>query len=449
MHYLESMQSLKNSERRAVVMPTVSQILGTGELLELVYERIARRTQFAIGKGSEIRLVDDYVLPNGIRLVPYSPNNNLIRHEVLLLAERPEAYGSVLELASRIDAYLQRYVDLSDDFRTLVIYYVFLTWVYDAFNELPYLRFRGEYGSGKTRALFVIGSVCNKAFFASGASTVSPIFHTLDAFRGTLLFDEADFRFSDEKAELVKILNNGTVRGFPVLRTHVSPKKEFEPRAFAVFGPKLVAMRRSYEDDALESRFFTEEMGRGTLRSDIPINLPDIQREEALVLRNQLLGYRFNVLSKLKPNPSLIDRTLSPRLNQILVPLLSIVEDEDARARIRAKVLAMNQLASAGQEVSIERRLLLVLTGLFRDPETQSVSVGGITATLIERFGDESRRPFTSRYVGELLRERLGVTAYKSHGVFVVPGSERSRITNLCVRYGIALPIKENEESLG
>ena len=39
--------------------------------------------------------------------------------------------------------------------------------------------------------------------------------------RGTLIVDEGDFRFSDEKAELVKILNNGNGRGFPVLRQRV------------------------------------------------------------------------------------------------------------------------------------------------------------------------------------------------------------------------------------
>src|SRR5919204_69092 len=81
---------------------------------------------------------------------------------------------------------------------------------------------------------------CYKAFFASGASTVSPIFHTLDAFRGTLVVDEGDFRFSDEKADIVKILNNGNVRGIPVLRTLVTPQGEFNPKAFHVFGPKLV-----------------------------------------------------------------------------------------------------------------------------------------------------------------------------------------------------------------
>src|SRR3546814_8513070 len=42
------------------------------------------------------------------------------------------------------------------------------------------------YGSGKTRFLLVIGALAYKAFFGSGASTVSPLFHIQDAFRGTL-----------------------------------------------------------------------------------------------------------------------------------------------------------------------------------------------------------------------------------------------------------------------
>lgn len=434
-----------HSTGRSSGIPTVSRVLPGGDLLELVYDRRAKRTQFAVGKESAIRLVDDYELPSGPRLVPYSPHNNLIRHEVVLLAKAPEPYGSTSELAKRIEAYLRRYIDLGDDFRTLATYYVLLTWVYDAFNELPYLRFRGEYGSGKTRALFVIGSVCNKAFFASGASTISPIFHTLDSFRGTLLFDEADFRFTDEKAELVKILNNGNVRGFPVLRTAVTPKKEFEPRAFNVYGPKLVAMRRNYEDEALESRFFTEEMGRGPLRSDIPINLPDTQKDEALALRNQLLSYRFAIFPKVKANDSLVDSSLTPRLNQILVPLLSIVEDETIRQRIRSAIANAHRGASLENSGNADRRLLLVIASLFGDPDTTSVSVGEVAGHLIERFGSEFHRPLTSRYVGELLRERLGITTYKKHGVFVVSESEVPRIEVLCHRFGIPFRIPESE----
>src|SRR5258708_6691021 len=182
----------------------------------------------------------------------------------------------------------------------------------------------------------VIGSLCYKAFFASGASTVSPIFHTLDTFKGTLIFDEADFRFTDEKAELVKILNNGNVKGFPVLRTQVTAAKVFEPRAFLVYGPKVVAMRGSYEDRALESRFLTEEMSGRSLRSDIPISLPAAQEEEAHLLRSKLLMYRLRERHRAAIDPSLADAGLEPRMNQILLPLLAVAPTESARAAILA-----------------------------------------------------------------------------------------------------------------
>src|SRR5204863_8860180 len=104
-------------------------------------------------------------------------------------------------------------------FLQVASFYLLFTWVYDDFNELPYLRLRGDPGCGKTRFLLTVGSLCYKPIFASGASTVSPLFRLLDAIRGTLIIDEGDFRFSDEKAEIVKILNNGNARGFPVLRS--------------------------------------------------------------------------------------------------------------------------------------------------------------------------------------------------------------------------------------
>ena len=107
-----------------------------------------------------------------------------------------------------------------------------------------------------------------------------------------LVIDESDFRFSDERAEIVKILNNGNAKGFPVLRSEVTPGKDFNPKAFDVFGPKIIATRRSFDDRALESRCITEEMTGLPPRPDIPLSLPDTFHTEAEHLRNQLLSYR-------------------------------------------------------------------------------------------------------------------------------------------------------------
>lgn len=426
-------------------IPTVSRVLSDGSLVELVYQPEVKQTLLAHYEQGNVGL-KPWIEADGERLVPISPGNNLLKHNAVLLPERPEPYGSTKSLLEDIEAYLYRYVDLSPAFFRIASSYILLTWVYDAFNELPYLRLRGDYGSGKTRALLIIGSVCYKPFFASGASTVSPIFHTLNTFQGTLIFDEADFRFSDEKAEIIKIFNNGNVRGFPVLRTAITLQREFDPRAFLVYGPKIVGMRREFEDQALESRFISEEMGQRTLRSDIPINLPEIQKEEACALRNKLLMYRFQTLEHVRINKELVDPSISPRLNQILVPLLSIIEDDAIKEEIRDAAQGLEKELRAEKSSAPEGELLVILSELMEDFSRISIPLSEITRLFVERHGADYDRSITNRYIGYLLRKRLRLHTHKSHGVYVVPLSEKSKIEALCARYGISRNSSDDAE---
>jgi hypothetical protein len=436
--YAASVENNPEQKKKQIV-PTASAILEDGTLVESMFQPKLRRTFFAIYNAGRWTLQNGIDLGSDARLVPFSPNNNLIKNEVVLLPSEPRIYGREEKLVADIQEFIHRYVDLGDSFEKVSTYYVILTWLYDAFNELPYLRLRGDYGTGKTRALLILGSLCYKGFFASGASTVSPIFHTLDAFRGTLIFDEADFRFSDEKAEIVKILNNGNVRGLPVLRTMMNRQREFNPQAFHVFGPKIVATRGSYDDKGLESRFLTEEMGSRQLRSDIPINLPESFKDEARELRNKLLLYRFHRRFDVKLDESLVDPKLEPRLNQILLPLLSVVSDENLRSELRSMALEAQLSLVADRGLLVEAQVLEIVAELMASSQRPVVPVADIVMGLIERYGDEYDRPITNRWIGGILRKRLNIQTYKSHGVYVVPINERPKIELLCGRYGVSV----------
>ena len=326
---------------------------------------------------------------------------------------------------------------MSPSFERVATHYVLLTWLYDAFSDLPYLRLRGDFGTGKTRALLTIGSICYKPFFASGASTISPIFHTLDAFRGTLIFDEADFRFSDERSEIVKILNNGNVRGMPVLRTMMNHQKEFNPRAFQVFGPKIVATRGHYDDSGLESRFITEDTGARSLRSDVPINLPETFKAEACELRNKLLLYRFHRRHEVRLDPSLADARLEPRLNQIMLPLLSVAAESTLRAEMRSMAFRMQASLTAERGCLIEAQILEVLFELVNGSRRPTIPISLVTAALIERYGAEYERPLTNRWIGSIVRRKLNLETYKSHGIYVIPSAQRQKIALLSARYGM------------
>ncbi len=429
----------QQAESRKDPSPVVSRRLADGTIVELVYEPEELRTALAVWRAGEWNIEQAVDAGAGERLVPFSPNNNLIKNEIVLLPARPEEYGDERALLSEIEEFIHRYVDVRPVFERIASHYVLLTWLYDAFNEMPYLRLRGDWGSGKTRALMTIGSLCYKAFFASGASTISPIFHILNAFGGTLVFDEADFRFSDEKAEIVKILNNGNVRGVPVLRTMINRQREFNPQAFQVFGPKIVASRRSYDDQGLESRFITEEMGGRGLRPDVPINLPPGFREEARRLRNKLLLYRFRRLAEAILDQHLVDPALEPRLNQILLPLLSVVRDPELRDTLRAAARDGQSALVAERGFSTEAQVLEVLAELMGKANGPGVSVGAVARAMIERHGAEYERPISNRWIGSILRKRLNLRAYKTHGVYVVPLTERPGIEHLCARYGVEL----------
>ena len=236
---INEQEEKKEETKRRSDVPTFSRVLENGTLVEMIYDPEERRTSFAVAKDGEWRFEDTVSIDERQRLVPYSPDNSLINNEIVLLPSEPQEYGTEQELVRDIQTFIHRYVDLSPRFEKVATYYTLFSWIYDNYQELPYLRFRGDYGTGKTRGLLVLGSVCNKPIFASACSTISPIFRLIDAtVGGTLVLDEADFRFSDEKAEIVKILNNGNVAGLPVLRTELTPSKEFNPVAYRVYGPK-------------------------------------------------------------------------------------------------------------------------------------------------------------------------------------------------------------------
>src|SRR6266542_6038693 len=107
-----------------------------------------------------------------------------------------------------------------------------------------------------------------------------------------------------------------------------------------------------FEDRALESRCITEEMGQSRLRDEVPINLPSHHKEEALRIRNKLLLFRFRNFHKGRAVEDLVDRTIEPRLNQIFVPLLSIVDDPSAIDDLRELARKYNRemIADRGME---------------------------------------------------------------------------------------------------
>lgn len=410
-----------------------SELLHDGTIIEMLYNQKERDTSLAIYKdGKEmIRKTFDY---EGTTLKPHPATKDLLKNRVILFPSEPREYGSQIELITAIQAFIHQYLSVSLFFEKIASYYVLFSWIHDDFNELPYLRGLGDYGTGKSRMLQVIGSLCYRPIFASGATTVSPIFRILNDFRGTLIFDEADFKISDTTAEMIKILNSGFMKGMPVLRSEGNNKKSFDVKAYDVFGAKIIATRQLYKDTALESRMITEDMNLNSPRKDVPFNIPDCFWDEALEIRNQLLMFRFRNKGKSRIKPELEDRSIEPRLNQIAVPLMSIIDDAGLIEEIKIQIKEYNEKIRTDRTLGYNYQILDAICELLDDGYTKPT-----IKQVAERYNKDLgyQEVITSKRMGYLIRKMLDLKTEKTRDGYVISESNRGKIETLRRRYGI------------
>ncbi len=385
-------------------------------------------------KTGEVVKTSQVQLEDGTILTP--PEENLIRRRIIHLPTSFVEYKDENLLFEDLKTFINGYVELGDFLETVCLY-VLLSWLYDKFTEVPYLRFMGDYGTGKSRALMVIGSICYKPFFTFGASTVSPIFRLLDAFRGTMILDEGDHKDSSMWNEMVKILNTGFQSNIPLLRTEGDKKREV--KAYHVFGPKLIATRRPFHDDALESRCLTKIMPPGARRKDIPINLPKQFHKEVEDLRNKLLCFRLKNYLTLEIDESVYIPGLEDRLNQVLSPLLSMAKGEfrerlgEFCTRLQEKILEIRSQSLEGMTI----KALIDLHG------KEEITVKRVSEKLTE-LGFE----LSPHKAGRIIRS-LEIDTKRSTKL---PGSpfivliEKDKLLRLSERYGIP---KESYENYG
>jgi hypothetical protein len=279
-----------------------------------VYEQVwdGEKTKFVFLNNGQPTFIEE-IEHDGFTYLPI--NDDAIKLGAVLLPTEPVDFGSIEDLVHEIREHIHSYLDVSPEYEIFATYYVLLTWVYDKINTLPYLRALGDTGTGKSRFLDVVGRLCYKPIIMSGAVTPAPIYRMIKKWKGTLVLDEADFRDSSEKQEVIKILNCGFERGRPVIRCFKDRPDELD--ICSTFGPKIFATRFTFHDKALESRCLTEVL-RTTRRKDIPVILPQQFFEKEKELRNKLLMFRLKYYDKIKPEDAEnVDLgNIEPRLRQ-------------------------------------------------------------------------------------------------------------------------------------
>ncbi len=411
------MKKIDRESRKASVV--------TDDLIaETIYDPVSKTTQFAVLFAPNEVGFSEEIQVNGETIYPLDAKNDIVSKGVVLLPSTATDYVSDTELLNGIQGFIHKYLDISPMFERIASYYVLFSWLYDRFYELPYLRAIGDYGSGKTRFLQAIGSLCYRPIFTGGATTTAPIFRILDEIKGTLILDEADLRFSDMTTDIVKILNMGYQRGGSVLR--MQGKEKLEMKAFDVFSPKIVATRETFSDKALESRFLVEHMGSSSLRKDIPRRLSDEFYDEARELRNKLLMWRFkNYRKELLFDDAEIEG-IHPRLHQIVIPLLTIIEDEEMKISLKDFVKEYNGELASDRGQSWEADVTLAILRLAQDRGEDSLTVKEISEET-NRIIDFSDDHLHARKVGWIMTKKLHLKTHRTRNGYTLSLSKNRK----------------------
>jgi hypothetical protein len=334
------------------------------------------------------------------------------------------------DLYQKIEAHIYRYLDAPPLDRELFIYYLLFTWFYLKVNTCPYLRFIADTGSGKSRMQKVIGDLCFLPIKAGGSSTPAGIMRLKERWNGTLLIDEADLRESGATNELVKYLNLGFERGqFFVKSDKDNPREQdfFDP-----FGPKVIAMRQPFRDNATEGRLLSFSP-KETTRTDIPFNLPLSYDKEVRDLRGIITAFVLTNWEKVDGEKTIDIRDLpiEPRLKQLALPLSIVLQIfPDGEGRFRQYLIGRQQELKRVRAASLEGMTFNAVLDWVQDQPDKN---GRLTPSEIaERCGMKS--PHTASRIlhsigfkTELIREG------RVRRVLVVP--DKTTWTNITQRY--------------
>lgn len=381
-------------------------------LVETVY---LRRPEYAVlnGNNKGVQIVENLKLDSVVTIKPYGDPKRNIESGSILLPQRPIPYKSKAHLLEVIQRLIHDFADMPPFWEQLAAYYALMTWVFDLFGAVPYLRFLGDYECGKTRMQDCVAHCSYKTVVFSGSSTLSPMFRMIEMYKGTLSIDEADFSNSDLDSEMVKMLNVGYRRGGSVWRSD-REGDNYQPSAYNVYSPKILTNRRRFKDEATESRCLTYIVPKDKpIRPDIPVQLVPPPTNSKTVdknsfssrtqqIRNMCLQWRFDNYRKLVPDLN-VPTSMPNRYREVSVPLLTLIESGDFRDEFIEFLSGEGKTSKQESEMALCVQALRFVTSSQINGRIRPGEIAVSMTELAKENGEELK--ISGKAVGDMLRQ--------------------------------------------
>lgn len=382
------------------------------------------------GFRSPARMVDDALSQTRPRI---------LRHEegVFLVEDDPwpDPVDSGELLDELVDLF-RRFVHLPDDAYIPLSLWAVHCHAHDSFDVSPILAITSPVmRCGKTTLLLVLSAIVPKALHVANL-TEATLFRVIEAYKPTLLVDEAD-TFVHDRSELIGILNAGHLRHSAYVLRCVGDN--LEPKQFNVWAPKAIAaigkLPGTIVDRSIPISLQRKPRGAKCER----LRLASINAQ-CCDIRRRCARWAIDHAQALQKSRPALPETLNDRAADNWEPLLAIADEVNTACGRRTR-----EVAGEAREVeqSNREKLLVDLRELFKSMaaeiefdegsaelfEPQETDTGLFSADICEALAKLEHRPWA-----EYGRARKPITpvglARLLSGFDVRPKSFRSKDKN-------------------
>ncbi len=343
-------------------------------------------------------------------------------------------------LLSEISATVRRFIICQQETADVVALWVAMTWFMDVVQIAPLAVITApEKRCGKSQLLSLLGKLSYRPLTASNISPAA-LFRAVDAWKPTLLVDEAD-AFMRDNEELRGIINAGHTRDSAYVVRTVGD--DFTPTRFSVWGAKALA-GIGHLADTLMDRAIVLELRR-KLSHENAERLRHAEPELFDTIAEKLARFADDCRDDVRRARPDLPASLNDRAQDNWEPLLAIADIAGGVWPALGRNAALKFSGTAAPTMSTGTELLADIQEVFETAKADKIS----TAQLIEALCADDERPWATYNRGKPISPRqvskhLGGYGISSTtirvGLEVFKGFRRNMFEEAFSRYLVSPP---------
>lgn len=348
------------------------------------------------------------------------------------------------QLLTEIASTVQRFIICNKEVSHAVTLWIAMTWFIDVIQVAPLAIITApEKRCGKTLLLSLLGRLVARPITASNISPAA-LFRSIDAWKPTLLIDEAD-AFMKENEELRGLLNSGHTRDSAyVIRT---VGDNFTPTKFNTWGAKALAGIGHVADTLMDRAVLLE------LRRKLPKeNVERIRHAESGLfddIRAKLARFAEDYREKVRQARPPLPPNLNDRAQDNWEPLFAIAMTAGPEWLQIGTIAALKISSGESALKTIGTELLSDIQEIFETKQTDRLS----TSDLIQALCADDEKPWLTYNKGSRITPKQIARKLKSYGIQsktirmryeTAKGYERGQFEDAFYRYA---PYPENSRN--